>query len=249
MKRENGKEMGLGKFILVAAISGVPVYRSVFRHKRFMANPEKYTVEKTYDYAVYLCDSLRKNSGTTNIVQGLENLPKEGGYVVCPNHQGKYDAIAIFTTHKDPIAVLMEDKQSQKIVAKQTVDFTRGKRLDFDDPKAQLKVLDEIAAELSGGKKYLIFPEGGYADNKNTMRKFNAGCFRPVMKSKVPIVPVCLIDSYKALNGNKLGREKVKIFYLEPIPYEEYKDLKKNEIAELVKSRIQAKLDEELGNN
>ena len=54
---------------------------------------------------------------------------------------------------------------------------------------------------------------------------------------------VCL-DSYKALNGNSLKKCTTQIHYLTPILYEEYKDLKKTEISELVKSRIQTKLDE-----
>ena len=246
MKRENGKEMGNRRFLFVAGTSGYHVLKTVIRHKKTLKHPERYTTEKKYEYAQYICDHMRKRGRTTNEVHGLENLPKEGGYVVCPNHQGKYDAIAIFTTHKEPIAVLMEKVQSEKIMAKQVVDFVEGKRLDFDDPRGQLKVLEEMGVELAEGKRYLVFPEGGYADNKNTMRKFNSGCFRPIMKAKVPIVPVCLIDSYRALNGNKFDKVTCRIFYLEPIYYEEYKDLKKNDIAELVKSRIQAKLDEEL---
>ena len=63
----------------------------------------------------------------------------------------------------------------------------------------------------------------------------------------MPIVPTVLIDSYKALNGNSFKKVEVQIHYLEPITFEEYGSMRKCEIAELVKSRIQAKLDEVLG--
>ena len=36
---------------------------------------------------------------------GMENLPKEGGYVMFPNHQGKYDALGIVYTHKKPCTI------------------------------------------------------------------------------------------------------------------------------------------------
>ena len=66
------------------------------------------------------------------------------------------------------------------------------------------------------------------------------------MDSKTPIVPVTIIDSWKGLNGNSLKKVTTQVHYLEPIMYEEYKDMNRKEVCDLVKSRIQAKLDEVL---
>ncbi len=246
-KRENGQGMGHLRFSYVASTSGISVFRTRHNHIKMMAHPERYTEDQMYNEAIRLMEHMRKRGRTTNKVFGLDNLPKEGGYFVCPNHQGKYDAIAIFLSHPTHIAVLMEKEQANKIVSKQVVDLVQGERLDFADPKSQIKVLDKIAEDVANGKRFLIFPEGGYLDNKNTLRKFNAGCFRAALKSKMPIVPTVLIDSYKALNGNSFKKVEVQIHYLEPITFEEYGSMRKCEIAELVKSRIQAKLDEVLG--
>jgi 1-acyl-sn-glycerol-3-phosphate acyltransferase len=54
----------------------------------------------------------------------------------------------------------------------------------------------------------------------------------------VPIVPLAFIDSFKVLDQDGCEPLKVQLHYLSPIFYEEYKGLKTNEIAELVKSRI-----------
>lgn len=43
-----------------------------------------------------------------------------------------------------------------------------------------------------------------------------------------------------------LRKVTTQVHYLKPIPYEEYKDLRKNELCDLVKERIQNKLDEVL---
>lgn len=246
-KRENGQGMGLVRFAYVASTSGIAVSKAAIRHKRMMKHPERYSDERMYAAAIELMDHMRKRGRTTNKVYGLENLPKEGGYMVCPNHQGKYDAIAIFLSHPGRIAVLMEKEQANKIVSKQVVDLVKGERLDFANPKQQIAVLDKIAADIANGKKFLIFPEGGYVDNKNTLRKFNSGCFRVALKSHMPIVPTVLFDSYRALNGNTFEKVEVQIHYLKPITFEEYDGMRKNEIADLVKSRIQEKMDEILG--
>ncbi len=238
--------MGLFRFYYVAATSPFFVLHMLHTYKKYMADPDKYGELEKYRFAQKIMDHMRKRGRTTTKVFGKENLPKEGGYIMYANHQGKYDALGILLYHDAPGAVLMEKKQSEKIVAKQVIDLVGGKRLDFENPRQQIQVLSEISKEVAEGRKYLIFPEGGYGDNKNTLQKFNAGCFRCSLESKTPIVPIALIDSYKALNGNSLKKCVTQVHILPPIPYEDYKDLKKTEISNLVKAVIQAKLDEEL---
>ncbi len=241
--------MGLLRFYYVALTSPYFVLHMLYEFKKYMTHPEKYDMDDRYRLAQRIMDHMKRRGRATTKVYGLENLPKEGGYIIYSNHQGKYDALGILLSHDEPAAVLMEKKQSEKIVAKQVVDLVDGKRLDFDDPRQQLSTLNEIAKEVKAGRKYLIFPEGGYKDNKNTLQKFNSGCFRCSLGSKTPIIPCVLIDSYKALNGNSLKKCTTQIHYLEPIPYSEYGTLKKTEISNMVKERIQNKLDEVLGSN
>lgn len=69
-----------------------------------------------------------------------------------------------------------------------------------------------------------------------------AGSFKSAIKAHVPIVPIALIDSYKVFNSFYLWPITTQVHYLEPIYYEEYKDMKSKEIAELVKQRIQDKI-------
>ncbi len=236
--------MGMLRFYYVAGSSPYFVVHMLFKYRKYMNHPEKYNREDKYRLAQHIMDHMRRRGRTKTEVFGLDNLPNDTGYIIYPNHQGKYDALGIMLYHDEPMGVLMEKKQSEKIVAKQVIDLVEGKRLDFDDPRQQLRVLDEIGHEVAAGRKYLIFPEGKWGDNKNKLQKFNSGCFRCSIASKTPIVPCVLVDSYKALNGNSLKKCTTQIHYLTPIPYEEYKDLKKTEISELVKSRIQTKLDE-----
>lgn len=236
--------MGMLRFYYVAGSSPYFVVHMLLKYHKYMNHPEKYNREDKYRLAQHIMDHMRRRGRTKTEVFGLDNLPKDTGYIIYPNHQGKYDALGIMLYHDEPMGVLMEKKQSEKIVAKQVIDLVEGKRLDFDDPRQQLRVLNEIGQEVATGRKYLIFPEGKWSDNKNKLQKFNSGCFRCSIASKTPIVPCVLVDSYKALNGNSLKKCTTQIHYLTPIPYEEYKDLKKTEISELVKSRIQTKLDE-----
>ena len=55
----------------------------------------------------------------------------------------------------------------------------------------------------------------------------------------MPHRPVALIDSFKPFDTNTISPVTVQVHFLEPLLYEDYKDLKTNEIAAMVKDRIQ----------
>ena len=111
--------------------------------------------------------------------------------------------------------------------------------MDRKDVRQALPVLNEVAEEVKNGRKYIIFPEGDYVfNNHNRISTFKAGSFKCALKSKAPIVPVALVDSYKVFNSFTLGKVTTQVHYLKPLLYEEYKNLKTVEIAKIVQERI-----------
>lgn len=214
--------------------------------RRMTAN--KCSEEEGYEYLRYMVTVMQKKGFTRTEVYGTENLPKEGGYVMYPNHQGKYDAYGIISGHEKACTVVMDKAKSYDLFIKEVIDMIKGKRLDKEDVRQAFTIINEVAEEVEQGRRYIIFPEGEYdKEKKNTLTDFKAGCFKTSVKSKTPIVPVTLIDSYKAWNTSSLRMVTTQVHFLEPIYYEEYKGLKTNQIAELVRQRIQEKIDEITG--
>lgn len=238
--------MGMLRFYFTAASSPFFVTHMLCKFRKFEKHPEKFSEEERFQFAKDIMYHMKKRSRTETVVTGMENLPKDGGYIMYANHQGKYDAIGILLAYDKPCAVLMEKKQSERIVARQVIDLVGGIRLDFDDPRQQMKALTQLGDEVKNGKRFLIFPEGKWGDNKNTLQEFHSGCFRCSLQSKTPIVPVAIVDSYKGLNTNSLKKCTTYVHFLKPIYFEEYGNMKKNELSALVKERIQEKIDEEL---
>jgi 1-acyl-sn-glycerol-3-phosphate acyltransferase len=231
-----------------AILISVPIIIYYICKAEFYAHHrERYDEDACYHLAKNIVNWVKRNARVKTISYGEENLPDEGGYIMYSNHQGKYDAFGILTSHEEPSGVLMEKKQSRKIVINQLIELLEGKRLDFAKPKEQLALLKEIANEVSEGRRFLIFPEGGYTDNGNTLQKFNSGCFMCSLESKTPVVPVCIVDSYKSMNVNNFKPCTTQVHFLKPIPYSEYEGMRKADLCELVKQRIQEKLDEVLG--
>ena len=210
-------------------------------------HPEKYTEEQRYALVHHVIYLMNKTGKITTEAYGLENLPKEGGYMMYPNHQGKYDVLGIMYTHKKPCSFVMDKNKSHTILVREFCDLVQGKRLEKDNPRQGITIINQVADDVAAGKRYILFPEGGYKfNNKNKVCDFKAGSFRIALKSKAPIIPITLIDSYKVFNSFHVGPLTTQVHYLKPIMYEEYKDLKTQEIAELVKQRIQEKIDEVL---
>lgn len=210
------------KFIYVILMNLFRAPYMIPKMRREADHPEKYNVEERYALARHVIRLMKVTGGIHTKSYGTELLPTEGGYMMYPNHQGKYDALGIIYTHREPCSLVMDKAKSNTILVREFVDLLQGKR-------------------------YILFPEGGYEfNNKNHVCDFKAGSFKIALKTKAPIVPVALIDSYKVFNSFCLGPVTTQVHYLKPILYDEYGGLKTHEIADLVKVRIQEKLDEVL---
>ena len=210
----------------------------------YQANhPEKFSEKQRYALAKHSVYLTNKTGKSTTEAYGHENLPKEGGYIMYPNHQGKYDVLGILITHEEPCSFVMDKNKSHTMLVREFIDLVQGKRLEKDNPRQGIVIINEVTKEVAAGRKYILFPEGGYKfNNRNKVCDFKAGSFKIALKSKAPIIPIALIDSYKVFNSFHLGNITTQVHYLEPITYDEYKDMKTHEIAALVKKRIEEKI-------
>ena len=202
------------------------------------ARSGKITEEKRYAYARLTVNRMNRSGHIKTLGYGMENLPKEGGYVMFPNHQGKYDALGIIATHEKPCSVVIDDAKSHVILTTQFISLLHGKRLIKDDMRQTVRLISEVAEEVAAGRRYIIFPEGGYYHNHNEVREFKPGCFKSAMKVKAPIVPVVLIDSYKVFEVWSLKPVTTQVHYLPAITYEEYKGMSTLEVSDMVHGRI-----------
>ena len=209
----------------------------------YSRHPEKYSEQFRYEYDRYAINLMKKTGRITTEGFGMENLPKEGGYVMFSNHQGKYDVLGVIVSHDKPITYVMDAKRSKLFIADQLTDLLKAQRLDKEDIKQQVMVINDVSTEIKAGRRYILFPEGGYDHSHNELKEFMPGSFKIAKKAKCPIVPVVLYDSFKPFEGWSLRRVTTQLAFLEPIPYEAIADKTTTEIRDMVVDRIQKKLD------
>lgn len=207
---------------------------------------EKYTEEECYRIARKCIGIMMRNGRVETKAFGTELLPQEGGYVMYSNHQGKYDTLGIMSAHNKPCTIVMDAYRSKLPIADSFIDLVNGSRLDKSDMKKQLKTILKIAEEVKNGRRYIVFPEGGYDNNRNALQEFMPGSFKCATRYGMPIVPVAIIDSYKVFGINSLRRVKTQVHFLKPIFAEEYRSMNTQQIANMVKERIGAVMDRQL---
>lgn len=221
------------------------VIRSIFELPYWLFHIFKYSKNiNTYDektrYALlHRLTKLVNRRGRVKVkCYGLENLPEDNGYILYSNHQGMFDSLIFLETHERPFATVSKKEVENIFFLKQIFTMLNSKFIDREDVRQSMKVLIEVTKEVKEGRNYLIFPEGTRSRNKNNLLEFKGGSFKSAMNAKCPIVPVAIIDSYRAFDTHSNTKLTVQIHYLEPLYYDDYKDLKSGEIATLVSDRI-----------
>ena len=170
---------------------------------------------------------------------GVENIPSEGSFMFFPNHQGMYDVLAIIDACDNTFSVVAKKEVANVPLLKQTFACTKSYMMDREDIRQSMQVIMNVANDVKNGKNFLIFPEGTRSKNGNVIGEFKGGSFKAATKARCPIVPVALIDTYKAFDTGSIEPLTVQVHFLKPMHYEEYKDMKTAEIAAEVKRRIE----------
>lgn len=215
-----------------------------FKLCHYAKHTDEYTYEEKYNHIRYIMDMAVTSGNIDFKVYGQENIPKEDGLLVCGNHQGMFDMLAVVATFDRPLAAVLKKELKDIPFLKQVVACTHSYPMDREDVRQSMKVIMSVTKEMSEGRNFLIFPEGTRSRKGNEMLPFHGGTFKCATKSKGTILPFVLVDSFKVLDHNGIEPVTMQLHYLKPIPYEEYKDMNTNEIAVMVHDRIEAKLRE-----
>ena len=176
---------------------------------------DKYTDEEHNNMLKYIVYRANKGGNVHIDAYGVENIPEKNGFMFFPNHQGMYDALAIMDACPVPFSVVAKKEVKDVPFLKQVFACLKAYMLDRNDVKQAMKVIIDVSN----------------------------GSFKAATKAKCPIVPVALIDSFKPFDTNSIRKVNVQVHFLKPLYYEDYKDMKTTEIAEMVRQRIQDTID------
>ncbi|GAB4472431.1 MAG: lysophospholipid acyltransferase family protein [Anaerolineales bacterium] len=141
-------------------------------------------------------------------IQGAENVPKRGAYIVAINHISLFEApfvVAFWPTELEAMgAVEVWSRKGQNILAKlyYGIQVHRGQ---YDR-----QVMDQALSILASGRPLLIAPEGGRTHRPGLRRAF-PGIAYLVEKADVPVIPVGIVGSTDDFLERALRLERPKL--------------------------------------
>jgi 1-acyl-sn-glycerol-3-phosphate acyltransferase len=125
-------------------------------------------------------------------IQGEENVPKQGAYLVAINHISLFEApfvVAFWPSELEAMgAVEVWSRKGQNILARlyHGIQVHRGQ---YDR-----QVMDQAFAILASGRPLLIAPEGGRT-HRPGLRRAYPGIAYLVEKTGLPVIPVGIVGS------------------------------------------------------
>lgn len=199
---------------------------------------DKFSEDERYDLGMKIIHLVLDTCEVKIEAYGLENIPAEDGFYLCANHQEKFDPLAIWYTMPKKLGVILDDKATHRPFISELCKIIKSQKLHRRDVRSTISSINSITSDLKSGVNYMIFPEGGYEIEEKVLGDFRPGSFKSPIRAHCPILPVCIVDSYRIFDKGYKTTKPIQVHYLKPIMPEEFENLKTQELAELVKSRI-----------
>lgn len=209
---------------------------------------DKISYEKSFQAIQNITRKANRAGRVTIETHGIENIPKEDGFIFFPNHQGMFDVLVFLDSCPKPFSFVAKKEVKNIILLKQVIKALGAYAMDREDIRQSMKIINAMSEDVKKGKNFLIFPEGTRSRAGNKLGEFKGGSFKSATRAKCPVVPCALIDSFKPFDENSIRPVTVTLIYMPPIYYEEYKNMKTSEIANEVKRRIENTIKEYLEN-
>lgn len=122
-------------------------------------------------------------------VYGIENIPKSGGYIICPNHTSNADPVLLAITFPRQIYFMAKKELfKNKVLGKL---FKMVGAFPVERGKGDTSAINTAEKVLNNGEQLGLFIEGTRSKIGDFLRP-KTGCAMIAYKTKVPILPVCI---------------------------------------------------------
>jgi len=152
-------------------------------------------------------------------VKGIENLPKNTAFVLCPNHNSYLDAFLMAAALPNSVEIQNFFLGYNVFVDVPIIrDLVKIGRIIPLDPGVKLvEALQACGYVLRHGKVICIFPEGGRSTD-GLVKTFKKGIGILAKELNIPLVPVYIDGSFKTLPRGRIFPRfnKIKIIFGKP---------------------------------
>jgi len=131
-------------------------------------------------------------------VEGIENIPKKGGFILASNHESYFDFITLYAVVPRRIYFLAGEVFFQKKQWSWLMKLTKQIKVDRNSEDKSLSI-NEALKHLRMGHLIGIFPEGTRSSDGKLQKAYN-GAVKMSLKASVPIIPIGIIGTLEIMS-------------------------------------------------
>lgn len=171
--------------------------------------------------------------------EGRDKIRKGVSYMVVSNHQSQLDILVAFRLFFHFKWVSKIEMFKVPLVG-WNMTLNRYIRLKRGDRESVEQMMRDCEERIDEGSSAYFFPEGTRSFD-GVVKDFKLGAFQVAKKKKLPILPIVVSGTNKALpkySINFHGIQKIWIRIFDEIPYEKFEHLTEEETAKMVREFI-----------
>lgn len=220
---------------IIAVILILPVLIIMLPLFLIMAiKPDLFSFKFRYKYVRFIvkwaCFALRVDFK----VEGYENIPENGSFLIAPNHQSFFDALSFIAVNKKPVAMVAKIETKKMPVVNLLERILGNFFLDRENIRKSLQLMKDLEEFLNKNPDVgvVIFPEGTRTKDPNLkIDEFKGGTFKVAYKVKGAVIPSVICGTTRILKLKWYWKHRVDIKFGKTLNYDDYKDMTTVELA------------------
>lgn len=189
---------------------------------------------------------LLRSTGSVVIIEGRENLPDHRNICFISNHQGLFDIPVLLGFLGTELGFIAKQELFKIPILSYWMKELNCIFINRKSARDAIKSFETGAKIIRSGYPIVIFPEGTRSKS-NQVAPFHYGSLKLAIMSEADIVPITICGTWKIFEkDHRIRPQTIKISILEPIPFEKYHILDKQQLMDGIRMNMQANLDHQL---
>jgi 1-acyl-sn-glycerol-3-phosphate acyltransferase len=148
-------------------------------------------------------------------IEGVENVPREGGVIIAPNHRSNYDPPLVGCCIKSrPVYFFAKKGLFINKAVSWILRSVCAIPVDTDNP--DVKTMRIFVNLLKEGKAVMVFPEGQRSKTNEFLPAYPGVGYLSI-KTKVPVVPALITGTHESMLNHFLRKTPLTLKFGSPI--------------------------------
>ncbi len=228
--------------VLIALGAVIIFYCLLLIISSYLINPEKEYNKNSKYYRFLLNSATACSLKLIRIkvkINGIENLPTDGRFLLVCNHISKFDPIiSWYILRKYDIAFISKPENFKVPFFGRIIQKCCFMPIDRENPRNAVKTINRAVSliekyEVSVG----VYPEGTRSKD-GVLLPFHNSVFKIAQKANVPIIVMTIIGTEKIHKNYPLHRSVVEMDFVNVLPACKIKSLRTAEIGDTVRKTM-----------